>query len=43
MAIEELYKKHEETVCKDCTLKECTGAHITIDKKVKCERCLWYV
>ena len=40
MTNEELYKKHEETVCKDYTLKECTGAHITIDNKVKCEKSL---
>ncbi len=40
MTIQELYQKHEETECKDCKLEECTWAHITIDRKVKCEKSL---
>lgn len=38
MTIEQLFKEHVKTVCKDCTIKDCDGIHITTDNKTKCER-----
>jgi hypothetical protein len=37
MTQKELYDKHK-IKCKNCTLKNCDGIHLTINNTTKCER-----
>lgn len=36
MTKKELFKRHE-IKCKNCTLKDCDGIHLTINNTTKCE------
>lgn len=38
MTIQELFKKHLESKCKGCKIKECNGITVTNDGKTKCAK-----
>ena len=39
MSIQELIKEHVQEKCKYCTVKDCNGIHVTINKKeTRCDK-----